>query len=224
MDQIKIGQFLKELRKEKKITQEALAEVLNVSGRTIYRWETGSNMPDISLLVDLADYYEVSVPEVINGERKRETINHETRETAIKMAEYSKNENNVEKQKLISLLIIVFGAFIISSALAIFPNESNWGSIYSIFGAIILLMGVAIRIKPLIVKRSRRMITIMGCIGVFVGLFTLLDYISVIQFHKVPRFTYSKSYGENVVEHKTLFFTVIQKNPGTENEHIEFAK
>ena len=41
MDQIKIGIFLKELRKEKKLTQEQLAEKLNVSGRTVSRWETG---------------------------------------------------------------------------------------------------------------------------------------------------------------------------------------
>ncbi len=41
MDQIKIGIFLKELRKEKKLTQEQLTEKLNVSGRTVSRWETG---------------------------------------------------------------------------------------------------------------------------------------------------------------------------------------
>lgn len=46
MDQIKIGSFLKKLRKEKNLTQESLAEKLNVSARTVSRWETGSNMPD----------------------------------------------------------------------------------------------------------------------------------------------------------------------------------
>ena len=44
MDQKKTGQFLKTLRKEKQITQEALAEILHVSNRTVSRWETGSNM------------------------------------------------------------------------------------------------------------------------------------------------------------------------------------
>ena len=52
MDQIKVGSFLKDLRREKGITQEQLAEELGVSGRTISRWETGNNMPDIGLLVD----------------------------------------------------------------------------------------------------------------------------------------------------------------------------
>ena len=63
MDQQKIGRFLKELRKEKNLTQEELAEKLNVSGRTVSRWETGTNMPDISLLVELADFYNVSIPD-----------------------------------------------------------------------------------------------------------------------------------------------------------------
>ena len=49
VDQVKIGNFLKKLRKEKGITQEQLAEILNVSGRTVSRWETGNNMPDISV-------------------------------------------------------------------------------------------------------------------------------------------------------------------------------
>ena len=51
MDQKKIGGFLKELRKERNLTQEDLAEQFNVSDRTVSRWETGSNMPDISILV-----------------------------------------------------------------------------------------------------------------------------------------------------------------------------
>ena len=57
MDQVRIGSFLKELRKEKKLTQENLAEKLNVSSRTISRWETGSNMPDIGMLIEIADFF-----------------------------------------------------------------------------------------------------------------------------------------------------------------------
>ena len=67
MDTVKIGNFLRELRKEKGLTQEQLAEVFNVSGRTVSRWETGSNMPDISILIEIADYYGLDVKEIING-------------------------------------------------------------------------------------------------------------------------------------------------------------
>ena len=56
MNQQKIGGFLKELRLEKQLTQEQLAEELGVSRRTVSRWETGNNLPDLSLLVELADY------------------------------------------------------------------------------------------------------------------------------------------------------------------------
>lgn len=69
MDTIKIGAFLRELRKEKDMTQEQLADVFNVSARTVSRWETGSNMPDISILVEIADYYKLDIREIINGER-----------------------------------------------------------------------------------------------------------------------------------------------------------
>ena len=63
MDQIKIGAFLKTLRKEKNLTQEQAAEQLGVSNRTVSRWETGTNMPDISLLLEIAELYGVSIPE-----------------------------------------------------------------------------------------------------------------------------------------------------------------
>ena len=79
MDQKKIGNLLKKLRSEKGLTQEQLAEILNVSNRTVSRWETGSNMPDISLLVEIADFYDISIPEIINGERKSEKMNEEVK-------------------------------------------------------------------------------------------------------------------------------------------------
>lgn len=224
MDQKKVGLFLKTLRKEKNITQEVLAETLNVSSRTVSRWETGSNMPDISLLVELSEFYQVSIPEIINGERKSEKMNQETKDTAIKMAEYSKNELNTEKRKIISVLLMIFGVFIIISAFAIFPNESSWGSIYAIIGGAILTIGINFRMKSVLVKKVSRILSVVGCVIALFGIFTVSDYIAVSQFQQVPRFSYEKSYGEDIVEHKTLFYTVIQKNPGTANESIEIAK
>ena len=89
MDQTKIGAFLKTLRRDKNLTQEQLAEQLGVSSRTVSRWETGSNMPDISLLVELAEFYDVSIPELIDGERKSEKMDEEVKEVADKMADYA---------------------------------------------------------------------------------------------------------------------------------------
>lgn len=61
MDQKKIGVFLKELRKEKELTQEQLAEIVQVSNRTVSRWENGNNMPDLDILIELSDFYEVEL-------------------------------------------------------------------------------------------------------------------------------------------------------------------
>lgn len=224
MDQKKIGLFLKELRKEKNLTQEVLAEILNVSSRTVSRWETGNNMPDISLLIELSEFYHISISEIIDGERKHEQMNQETRDTALKMAEYSKNEVKIEKKKVISSFLMAFGAFIMISALAIFPNDSSWGSIYSIMSGIILVIGFYLKIKSAVLKKRFRILSVIGCILILFGIFTISDYIAVAQYHQVPRFSYEKIYSKDQVEHKTLFYTVIQKNPGTENECIEIIK
>ena len=97
MDLQKIGTFLKDLRKEKDLTQEQLAETLNVSRRTVSRWETGSNMPDLDLLMEIADLYEVDLREMLNGERKSEDkMNKELEETVLQVAEYT----NADKQRV----------------------------------------------------------------------------------------------------------------------------
>ena len=64
MDTKKIGAFLKQCRKEKNLTQEQLAEKFRVSARTVSRWETGTNMPDLSILVELAEYCDVEMREI----------------------------------------------------------------------------------------------------------------------------------------------------------------
>lgn len=105
MDQKKTGEFLKQLRKEKGITQEQLAEQFLVSGRTVSRWETGSNMPDLSILVALADFYHVDIREIIDGEKKSKNIDKELKETVRKIAEYS-NEDKLKVTRRLHWLFI----------------------------------------------------------------------------------------------------------------------
>ena len=119
MDQIKIGGFLKDLRKEKGITQEQLAEKLGVSGRTISRWETGNNMPDISLLVEIAEYFDVSIPEIIKGKRKSEDMKEETKEVAETMSDYAKAEKEQLVKSIRNMSIIGLAALLIFMVLNI---------------------------------------------------------------------------------------------------------
>ena len=110
MDLQKIGTFLKALRKEKELTQEQLAETLNVSRRTVSRWETGSNMPDLDLLVEMADLYQVDLRELLNGERKEEPMDTELKETVLQVAEYS----SAEKQRATRTVRVYFVLGIVS--------------------------------------------------------------------------------------------------------------
>lgn len=104
MDQLKIGRFIKELRKEKGLTQEQLAEQLGISRRTVSRWETGSNLPDLDILIEMADYYDVELRELLDGERRSEKVDKELEETVLKVADYS----NEEKQKLTKRMHLLF--------------------------------------------------------------------------------------------------------------------
>lgn len=69
MDQGKIGKFIGELRREKKIKQSDLADLLGVTSKTVSRWETGKYMPDLSLFTSISDIFNISLNELISGER-----------------------------------------------------------------------------------------------------------------------------------------------------------
>ena len=114
MDTKKIGAFLKQCRKEKNLTQEQLAEKFGVSARTVSRWETGINMPDLSILVQLAEYYDVEMRELLDGERSQ-TMNKEMKETLDKVAVYEE----WVKQKALKAGKLAFASMFVISVLAI---------------------------------------------------------------------------------------------------------
>ena len=93
---MRIGEQIKNYRKTAGLTQEQVANYLGVSTPAVNKWEKGSNMPDISILVDIADYYDISIPEIINGERKSEIMNEEERKIAKTMSDYA----TTEKEKI----------------------------------------------------------------------------------------------------------------------------
>ena len=100
MNQRKTGEFLKHLRKSKGITQEQLAEHLYISSRTVSRWETGNNMPDVDMLIELADFYDVDIHEIIDGESKSENMDNETKDTMRKVAVYAAEEKDQRRKPL----------------------------------------------------------------------------------------------------------------------------
>lgn len=140
MDTKKIGEFLKILRKEKGLTQEQLAEILLVSGRTISRWETGTNMPDLSILIQMAEFYAVDVKEILDGERKSENMDKELKETLSKVADY----NKLEKEKVTKAGNIAFGLTFAVCAAMIVIQLLMAGKLSIVVGeTVVLLVGGA---------------------------------------------------------------------------------
>ena len=99
MDNEKFGNFIKELRKEKGLTQKELGEKLNITDKAISKWERGLSFPDISMLNSLASFFEIDVSELLNGEKgiKQEIDIESLIQEAI---EKYKNLENKRKEKV----------------------------------------------------------------------------------------------------------------------------
>ena len=96
MDNIKTGQFIKDLRTEKGLTQQELAEKLNCTNKAISRWETGSGSPDIDFLAPLAEILGVSVNELLAGERiNKDNILQKSDEVIIDTMKKSKRQKDM---------------------------------------------------------------------------------------------------------------------------------
>ena len=83
MDQIKVGKFIAKLRKENNLTQQQLADKLEITDKAVSKWENGRCLPDVYFLNILSDLFHVTVEEILNGERKFKKkeidINHHTK-------------------------------------------------------------------------------------------------------------------------------------------------
>ena len=123
MDQEKIGKFILELRKQKGWTQKELAEKVGVSDKTISKWECGNSIPDITYLEALCNSLDISVNELLSGERLSDKSYSEKAEENI-MALMKENESN----KKGSFLQVIFGVLLIVLSFAILVLGSSRGT------------------------------------------------------------------------------------------------
>lgn len=132
MNQEKIGKFIAKLRKENNMTQEQLASIMNVSNKSVSRWENGKTMPDISMLSPLADILGVSVQELLNGQKMTKEELIELKGTIENIIEYQSNQQI--KKDIKTNKYIVIGNFILGIALL----NSTFGFLDSILSQNIL--------------------------------------------------------------------------------------
>lgn len=127
MDQKKIGSFLRELRNQKGLTQDKLAEKFSVSSRTVSRWENGNNMPDLDILLEMSDYFEVDLREILNGERKSENMDQELKETVLQAVNYTNTEAERCNRRIRicnAIAMLLFAAYVLLKDTAIYAENA----------------------------------------------------------------------------------------------------
>lgn len=107
MDQEKIGKFILELRKDKKMTQQELADKIGVTDRAISKWENGRGMPDISLMKPLCEILDITLNELISGEKiDKKEYQKKSDENIFKTIKYTNKKTKFFKKFLICLISI----------------------------------------------------------------------------------------------------------------------
>lgn len=106
MNQIDTGKFIASCRKEKGLTQAQLAEKLSITDRAVSKWETGKCMPDSSIMLELCKILDISVNELLSGERI-ETDNYDEKVNENLIELKRKDENNMTKNTAISIVYTV---------------------------------------------------------------------------------------------------------------------
>ena len=110
MDQLKIGKFIAECRKQKKLTQMQLAEKLNITDKAISKWENGKAMPDSAIMLELCDILCISVNELLNGEKiSMEKNNQKNEQLLLDMAKELERKN---KTIWVSMWVIIIVSMI----------------------------------------------------------------------------------------------------------------
>ncbi len=222
MNQEKIGKFILECRKKKNLTQSELAEKIGVTDKSISNWENGRNMPDLSLFKPLCEILDISVNDLISGENvSQDEYQKKLEENIISTIDYT-NKKVLEKNNIIGIILITFGVLLVITAFSIFPSESSWGSIYSIFGGVISLIGVSKFTRKL--KFQKRFLFNFEYFLLFVIMSLLIDYISVVNMKQAPRFSIYKITSDSSIYYDTLFYDVVRCNRDTKKEYYKVMK
>lgn len=145
MDQIKTGRFIAELRKEKGLTQRALADALLISDKTVSKWETGKGMPEISLMMPLCGQLDITVNELLSGERLNDSDYKKKAEENMMdlIREKAENKKKITLSVAVAVLTIVSGvAMILVAGLTELPVAVR--IMLGVLAAVEIMGGIAV--------------------------------------------------------------------------------
>lgn len=126
MNQVKIGKFIAEMRKEQNLTQKQLADKLGISDRTISKWECGKGMPDVGLMIPLCEEIKINVNELLSGERLSK--NHYSKRAEENMMRLIEENGNKKKREM--MYALTYGLAIVM--VAVLLVVSLWTQGFSI--------------------------------------------------------------------------------------------
>ena len=153
------GGFISELRKEKKLTQKELAEKINVSDKAVSRWETGKGYPDVTSLVSLSEYFDVSVNELLAGKRLTvEDIKETADENLISVFEQvqkNKKQQHLQVAVYTSVLIVVLLPVLIIIGKELFVSMTTQIQAENIISAVVsTVVGIVLLIVGFLIRKG----------------------------------------------------------------------
>ena len=153
------GKFISELRKEKELTQKELAEKINVSDKAVSRWETGKGYPDVTSLVSLSEYFDVSVNELLAGKRLTvEDIKETADENLVSVFEQvqkNKKQQNLQVAIYTSVLIVVLLPVLIIIGKELFVSMTTQIQAENIISAVVsTVVGIVLLIVGFLIRKG----------------------------------------------------------------------
>lgn len=222
MNQEKIGKFISECRKAKKITQSELAEKLGVTDRSVSNWENGKNMPDLSLFKPLCEILDITINELLSGEKvNKDNYQERLEENIINTINYS-NIQLGKRNQLIGLITLLFGISISTLGLMAFNPDTHACSFSVLIGMILSAVGFF----KLIHLKSKFKILICAVLFLisYMGMILSFDYIGVAYNNRPPIFSTTITTIDETIYYDTIFYDVVRCNKDSEKETFKIIK
>ena len=141
MNQVKIGKFIAECRKNKNMTQAELAEKLNITDRAISKWETGKGMPDSSIMLDLCNELKISVNELLSGEMiSMENKNEKQEQLLLDMAKEVEKKNKIIWTSMWVIMGVSFTALFAGISISTFLIPEGVWQLVTILGICVVFL------------------------------------------------------------------------------------
>ena len=222
MNQEKIGNFIAKCRKQKKMTQCELGEKLGVTEKSISNWENGRNMPDLSLFKPLCEELNITINELLSGEKiSEDNYQEKFEENIINTISYS-NKKLKRKNQLIGLILMIFGFLMSIMGLMAFNPDSHSCSFSVVIGVIFSTLGFFE-----LVKSKSNLKTLIYLVLFFIGYMAtimFLDYIGVSYNNRPPIFSVKTTTIDSTIYYDTLFYDVIRCHKNSKEETYEIIK